>query len=339
MISSPRPKAMDWSGRSVLITGGTGSFGRRFLEILRAENRPRRLVVLSRDEEKQHELRQVYRDDRSIGYVIGDVRNRERLRSAFEGVDVVVHAAAMKQIPTCEHNAWEALLTNVIGARNVIQAALDCGVERVMNLSTDKAVNPVSVYGATKLLAEKLFAEAAALRDGRAPYFSTVRYGNVLGTRGSVVPTFLRQRETGVVTVTDPRMTRFWITRDQGVRFVIRCVERMAGGEIFVPKAPSAAVMDLVHTLAPECRVEYIGIRDGEKLHEVLVADDEARRGREFDDMFIIRADGQTAAGGGPNDGRALPDGFRYTSDGVARQLSRQELRGLLEDSGDLAKS
>ena len=327
-------KPFDWSSKAVLVTGATGSFGRRFLQTLLTTHPPRSLVVFSRDEQKQHELQQVYRDVDSIRYVIGDVRNRDRLVGAFYGVDVVVHAAAMKQIPTCERNTWEANLTNVIGARNVVSAAIDAGVERVMNLSTDKAVNPVSVYGATKLLGEKIFAEAAASREGRPPRFSTVRYGNVLGTRGSVVPVFISQRATGVLTVTDPRMTRFWITREEGVAFVIRCIEAMEGGEVFVPRAPSAGVMDLVATIAPECRVEYIGIRDGEKLHEVLVAEDESRRTREHDDMFVIWP--QAPGGDGHRSGRALPEGFQYTSDATARRLSREELLERLVQSGDL---
>lgn len=319
----------------VLVTGGTGSFGRRFLHTLRTSRRPRRVIVFSRDEQKQHELQQFYSGEDLFRYVIGDVRNRDRLTGAFQGVDVVVHAAAMKQIPTCERNTWEAMLTNVIGARNVVQAAIEAGVERVMNLSTDKAVNPVSVYGATKLLAEKILVEAATGREGRLPRFSTVRYGNVLGTRGSVVPILVRQRSTGVVTVTDPRMTRFWITRDEGVNFVIQCVERMEGGEVFVPKAPSASVMDLVETIAPDCRIDYIGIREGEKLHEVLIAEDEARRARELDDMFVIWPI-HSPAFDGRRVGRQLPDDFQYTSDGTARRLTREELLDRLVRCGDL---
>lgn len=278
-------------------------------------------------------MQQVYPADGSLRYIIGSIRDVDRLRNAFERVDVVLHAAAMKQIPTCEYNAFEAIQTNVIGARNIIAAALDRGVERVLNLSTDKSVNPVSVYGATKLLAEKLFLEASASREGRPPFFSTVRYGNVIGTRGSVIPVFRRQREKGVVTVTDPRMTRFWITRDSGVRFVIRCIEQVQGGEIFVPKVPSAGMMDLVETVAPGCRADYIGIRDGEKLHELLISKDEARYGRELADMFVVRSNGWSASKG--FEGRPLPDGYEYTSDRTARKLSRDELRALVEEGDD----
>lgn len=327
--------AFDWADKNVLVTGGTGSFGRRCVEILRAKQRPRRLIVFSRDEQKQHEMQQLYPAGDSLRYVIGSIRDGDRVRDAFERVNIVVHAAAMKQIPTCEYNAFEAIQTNVIGARNIIAAALDRGVERVLNLSTDKSVNPVGVYGATKLLAEKLFLEANASREGRPPLFSTVRYGNVIGTRGSVIPVFRRQREKGVVTVTDPRMTRFWITRGQGVRFVIRCIEHMRGGEIFVPKVPSAGLMDLVEIVAPGCNVEYTGIRDGEKLHEVLISEDEARYSREFPEMFVVRPGGGADLGREWSEGKPLPDGYRYTSDGTARRLSLEELEALVEEGDE----
>jgi UDP-N-acetylglucosamine 4,6-dehydratase len=334
-MTGGRGESFPWKEKVALVTGGTGSFGRRCVEILRGEQRPRRLIVFSRDEQKQHEMQQLFPAGDSLRYVIGDIRDVDRLRNAFDEVDIVVHAAAMKQIPTCEYNAFEAIQTNVIGARNIIAAALDRGVERVLNLSTDKSVNPVGVYGATKFLAEKLFLEASASREGRPPLFSTVRYGNVIGTRGSVIPIFRRQRQNGVVTVTDPRMTRFWITRDQGVRFVIQCVEKMQGGEIFVPKVPSAGVMDLVETVAPGCRVEYIGIRHGEKLHEILISDDEARYGLEFADMFVVRPSGGANIGREWSEGKPLPDGYRYTSDGTARRLSLEELKALVEEGDE----
>lgn len=327
---SPSPSRFSWAGKRVLVTGATGSFGRRFVEVLRAEQAPRRIVIFSRDEQKQHEMQQTLPESDSVRYQIGSVRDVARLQVAFDGVDVVVHAAAMKQVPMCERNAAEAVLTNVMGARYVIEAAIAQGVERVLNLSTDKAVKPASAYGATKLLAEKLFLEAAAAREGRPPLFGTVRYGNVVGTRGSVIPVFRRQRASGVVTVTDPRMTRFWITRDEGVRFVIRCIEQLRGGEVFVPKVPGAGIRDLVETVAPECRLERIGIRPGEKLHEILVSEDESRFGREFADMFILRPEGWNPSDGA--EGRPLPDGYAYTSDGTARQLTRDELRALVEE-------
>ena len=280
---------MDWSQQVVLITGGTGSFGRKFVEILLREYAPKKIIVFSRDEQKQHEMRCAGLDHRDLRYFIGDVRDVDRLRRAMNGVDIVVHAAALKQVPACEYNPIEAVLTNVMGARNVIEAALDRDVKRVMALSTDKAVSPVNIYGATKLVAEKLFVQANSYRGTGNTRFSCVRYGNVVGSRGSVVPLFLEQRQTGKLTVTDRRMTRFWLTLDRGVRFVIRCLEQMHGGEIFVPKLHSMSIAALTQAMAPDCRVEEIGIRPGEKLHEVLVSEDENRQALELDDMYVIR--------------------------------------------------
>src|SRR5665213_1967716 len=226
---------MKWSDLTVLVTGGTGSFGKKFAETMLKEYRPKKLIIFSRDELKQHEMRLAGFDHESLRYFIGDVRDRDRLRRAMNGVDIVVHAAALKQVPACEYNPIEAIATNIDGAKNVIEAALDCGVQKVLALSTDKAVNPVNLYGATKLVAEKLFVQANSYRGNGPTRFSCVRYGNVVGSRGSVIPLFLTQRTSGRVTVTDARMTRFWITLDQGVRFVIRCIEQMHGGEVFVP--------------------------------------------------------------------------------------------------------
>lgn len=227
---------MDWSNKVVLVTGGTGSFGKKIVRILLDEYKPAKVIVYSRDELKQHEMRAAGFDATNLRYFIGDVRDLDRLRRAFEGVNVVVHAAALKQVPACEYNPMEAIKTNILGSSNVIDAALDTGVEKVLALSTDKAVNPVNLYGATKLAAEKLFVQSNSYAGGRQTRFSCVRYGNVVGSRGSVVPVFLRQRDAGEVTVTDERMTRFWISLEQGVRFVIRCIEQMSGGEVFVPK-------------------------------------------------------------------------------------------------------
>jgi UDP-N-acetylglucosamine 4,6-dehydratase/5-epimerase len=266
---------MVWSELSVLITGGSGSFGKKFTEIMLRDFHPRRLIIFSRDELKQHEMRIGGFDHPNLRYFIGDVRDVDRLRRAMHGVDIVVHAAALKQVPACEYNPIEAVLTNITGARNVIEAALDCGVKKVIGISTDKAVNPVNLYGATKLVAEKLLVQANAYSGSGPTHFSCVRYGNVVGSRGSVIPLFFAQRKNGKVTVTDARMTRFWITLEQGVRFVIQCIEQMHGGEIFVPKIPSMRMTDLVTAIAPECDVEYIGIRPGEKVHEVLVSEDE----------------------------------------------------------------
>src|SRR5437763_13935762 len=268
---------MNWSQEVVLITGGTGSFGRRFVEVMLSEFQPRKLIIFSRDELKQHEMRSSGLDGASVRYLIGDVRDQQRLERAFAGVTVVVHAAALKQVPACEYNPFEAIQTNINGGKNVIEAAINRGVRRVAALSTDKAVNPINLYGATKLCAEKMFVQANAYAGAQETRFSCARYGNVVGSRGSVVPIFLEQRKRGRITITDPRMTRFWITLEQGARFVIHCIEAMHGGEVFVPKIPSMNIMDLVEAVAPKCDVTSIGIRPGEKVHEVLISEDEAR--------------------------------------------------------------
>ncbi|HEU4631881.1 MAG TPA: UDP-N-acetylglucosamine 4,6-dehydratase (inverting) [Gemmatimonadaceae bacterium] len=326
----------DWSRLSVLVTGGTGSFGRRFVEVMLREYRPKRLIVFSRDELKQSEMRQQYSDAEGspMRYFIGDVRDVDRLRRALNGVDVVVHAAALKQVPTCEYNPIEAVLTNVMGAKNVIEAALDARVRRVLALSTDKAVNPVNLYGATKLVAEKLFIQGNAYSGAGPTRFSCVRYGNVVGSRGSVIPLFLRQREHGHVTVTHPAMTRFWITLDQGVRFVIFCLERMHGGEVFVPKLPSTGIGEIVEVAAPACTVDYIGIRPGEKLHEVLISPEEAGHTIDTGDLFLVKPQDEAAIANGWR-GAALPDGFRYGSDTNPQRLSSEEIRVMIEECAD----
>jgi UDP-N-acetylglucosamine 4,6-dehydratase/5-epimerase len=321
---------MDWREKTVLVTGGTGSFGRKFAEVMLGEFRPKKLVIFSRDELKQHEMRMAGFDHPSLRYFIGDVRDVARLRRAFDGVDVVVHAAALKQVPACEYNPNEAVLTNVDGTKNVIDAALDAKVGRVLTISSDKAVNPVNLYGATKLVAEKLTVQANAYSGEEPIHFSCVRYGNVVGSRGSVIPLFAKMRPTGKVTVTDPRMTRFWITLDQGVRFVINCIERMHGGEVFVPKIPTMNIIDLVNALAPGCEVETIGIRPGEKIHEVLVSEDEARHTLELGDMFVVQPlhpwwRTERWSGAEP-----LPDGFRYSSDTNPQKLTSEQLKSMV---------
>src|SRR5262245_17673148 len=279
---------INWPQTTVLVTGGTGSFGQQFARVMLRDYHPQKLIVFSRDELKQHEMRVNGFDHPSLRFFLGDVRDVDRLRRAMQGVDIVVHAAALKQVPAAEYNPIEAVMTNIIGGRNVVDAALDCGVRKVLALSTDKAVNPANLYGATKLVAEKLFVQANAYSGTGPTRFSCVRYGNVLGSRGSVIPLFLQQRKTGTVTITDPRMTRFWLTLDQGVRFVVRTIERMVGGEVFVPKIPSMSIGTVVEAVAPGCQVREIGIRGGEKLHECLISEDEARNARELDDMFVI---------------------------------------------------
>jgi UDP-N-acetylglucosamine 4,6-dehydratase (inverting) len=327
-------RKFDWSAQSVLVTGATGSFGRKFIEIMLREHRPQKLIVFSRDELKQFEMRQVFsgRPGKPMRYFIGDVRDVDRLRRAMNGVTVVIHAAAMKQVPACEYNPIEAVMTNVMGARNIIEAAIDQHVPLVLALSTDKAVNPVNLYGATKLVAEKLFIQGNAYSGTGPTRFSCVRYGNVVGSRGSVIPLFLQQRASGRVTVTDARMTRFWLTLEQGVRFVIRSIERMYGGEIFVPKIPTTGIMDVAAATAPDCAVDFVGIRPGEKLHEVLVSEDEARQTLEYEGMYLIRPPAPWYFGDDFwDDGVPVPDGFRYTSDSNPERLDAAALRRLFE--------
>jgi UDP-N-acetylglucosamine 4,6-dehydratase/5-epimerase len=321
---------MDWKEKVVLITGGTGSFGKKFIEIMLQEIQPAKIIIYSRDELKQHEMRAAGFDHPSLRYFIGDVRDKDRLHRAFNGVDIVVHAAALKQVPACEYNPMEAIKTNILGGSNVIEAALDMDVSRVLALSTDKAVNPVNLYGATKLAAEKLFVQSNAYAGGRNIRFSCVRYGNVVGSRGSVVPVFLKQRENGKVTITDDRMTRFWISLEQGARFVIRCIEQMQGGEVFVPKIPSMRVIDLAKAVAPEAEIEIIGIRPGEKLHEVLISEDEARSTLEREDMFVVTPVTTLWYRDMVFEGQQLPDGFRYASDNNPAWLNLEQIKEII---------
>lgn len=324
---------MNWSQENVLITGGTGSFGRRFVEIMLTDIRPRKLIVFSRDELKQHEMRTAGLDGASVRYFLGDVRDLQRLERAFAGVTVVVHTAALKQVPACEYNPFEAIQTNINGGKNVIDAAINQGVRRIIALSTDKAVSPINLYGATKLCAEKMFVQANAYAGARETRFSCVRYGNVVGSRGSVVPIFMEQRKRGKVTITDARMTRFWITLDQGVRFVIRCLEQMHGGEIFIPKIPSMKLLDMAQAIAPDCEIDCIGIRPGEKLHEVLLAEDESRYARETEDMFVIQPAHSWWKKENWKAAMPVPENFRYGSDTNKHWLSAEDLYALVEGS------
>ncbi len=325
---------MTLDGQVILVTGGTGSFGRKFVEAVLHEHRPKKLIVFSRDELKQHEMRQNFPDsgESPMRYFIGDVRDRERLNRAFRGVDLVIHAAALKQVPACEYNPFEAIQTNVMGARNVIDAAIDQRVKKAIAISSDKAVSPVNLYGATKLCAEKLFVQGNAYSGEGGSRFACTRYGNVVGSRGSVVPVFAEQRKHGVVTVTDARMSRFWLTLEQGVRFVLQAIERMHGGEIFAPKIPSMSVVDIARALAPECQIEYIGIRPGEKLHEILVSEDEARHTVELEDMYVIKPSQGWWRAGNWSHGKPVPDGFCYASDTNPDWLTHAEFRELLYD-------
>ena len=323
---------MNWRKLSILITGGTGSFGKKFIEVMLKKYHPKKLIIFSRDELKQHEMRLSGYDDKSLRYFIGDVRDANRLRRAMEGVDIVIHAAALKQVPACEYNPIEAVMTNVLGARNVIDAALDTGVKKVMAISTDKAVNPINLYGATKLVAEKLFVQANAYSGFHKTKFSCVRYGNVVGSRGSVIPLFTRQKKNGTVTITDPRMTRFWITLEQGVNFVIRCLVQMNGGEVFIPKIPSANIMDLAKVIAPGSKVEIIGIRPGEKLHEVLISENESFQTIELPDMFIIKPNHQFWRIKKYPREKKLSDGYQYSSKDNPQKLSVDDLKLMIGD-------
>jgi|SRR5215469_3431904 len=324
-------QGMNWSEQSVLVTGGTGSFGKRFVEVMLREYHPQKLVIFSRDELKQHEMRISGLDDPSLRYFLGDVRDTDRLQRALAGITVVVHAAAIKQVPVCENNPFEAIQTNIIGSRNVIDAAVNQRVKRILALSTDKAVNPINLYGATKLCAEKMFVQANAYAGGLDCGFSCARYGNVVGSRGSVIPIFLEQRKRGKITLTDRRMTRFCITLDQGVRFVIRCLEEMHGGEIFVPKIPSMRLVDLAEAIVPSSQVEEVGIRPGEKLHEVLVSEDEARNTLESDGMYVIQPAHPWWKPDHRGQVEALPEGFRYASETNTEWLTKRELRELID--------
>ncbi len=321
---------MDWSNKSVLITGGTGSFGKKFVEQMLKKQRPRRIIVFSRDELKQHEMKQVYNDE-PMRYFIGDVRDVDRLKRAFDGVDIVVHAAALKQVPACEYNPIEAIMTNIIGAKNVIEAALDKGVERVLALSTDKAVNPINLYGATKLAAEKLFVHGNAYSRRGGTIFSSVRYGNVIGSRGSVIPLFKEQRKNGKITITDPHMTRFWITLEQGVKFVVSSIETMHGGEVFIPKIPSMNIMDLAKAIAPECEIAYTGIRPGEKLHESLVSADESRHTLEAADRFVVIPNHDWWQIPAEKIGTPLESEFSYTSANNPHWLTIDDLTNMVD--------
>lgn len=323
---------MNWSEKTVLITGGTGSFGKKFIEMMLKEYHPRKLIIFSRDELKQHEMRVAGFNDTSLRYFIGDVRDVDRLRRAMRGVDIVVHTAALKQVPACEYNPIEAVMTNIIGAKNVIEAALDCGVERVLAMSTDKATAPINLYGATKLVAEKLFVQANSYRGYDGTRFACVRYGNVVGSRGSVVPLFKQQSLNGKVTVTDERMTRFWITLEQGVQFVRSCIEQMHGGKVFIPKIPSMNIMDLVTTIAPGCEVAFTGIRPGEKLHEAMISEDEARQAVELDDRYVIMPAHAWWSPDNWIEGKSLPEGFVYRSDTNDRWLNPEQLQRMIDE-------
>ncbi len=322
---------LDLNGSTILLTGGTGSFGNAFVQRI-VDCWPDATVrVYSRDELKQSQMRDRFGDNQ-VRYLIGDVRDRSRMTRAVEGADIVVHAAAMKQVPACEYNPFEAVRTNVLGAQHVVDAAIDARVRRVVALSTDKAVNPVNLYGATKLCAEKIFVQGNAYAAQHQTRFACVRYGNVVGSRGSVVPVFQQQLDRdGRITITDERMTRFWITLPQAVDLVLYALENMEGGEVFVPKIPSMQVVDLARAIAPDVPHERIGIRPGEKLHEILITSDEARHAIDAGSVFVVLPEHSWWDAKGSNIvGRPVEDGFSYSSDNNPEWMTVDELRALL---------
>jgi len=318
-------------GASILLTGGTGSFGKAFLRQVLDELDPHRVVIFSRDELKQYEVRQLFNDDPRLRWFIGDVRDRFRLTRAMHGVDYVVHAAALKQVDTAEYNPSEYVATNVTGSQNVVDAAIETGVKKVIALSTDKASSPINLYGATKLVADKLFVSGNHYAANHPTRFAVVRYGNVMGSRGSVVPLFRKLAAEGKsLPITDKRMTRFWITLEQALRFVIDSFDLMQGGELYVPRIPSMRILDLVEAVAPESAIHEIGIRPGEKLHEEMIAPDDSRRTIRFDDRYVVQPTIATWGYKFLKDGEDVPDGFTYRSDSNDKWLSTEEMRALL---------
>ncbi len=324
--------------KAILITGGTGSLGKKLTEILLTQYEPRRVIIFSRDEFKQFEMAQVFSPEKyhAIRYFLGDVRDKERLHRAFHHVDYVIHAAALKQVPAAEYNPFEAVKTNILGAQNVINCAIDQGVKKVIALSTDKAANPINLYGATKLCADKLFVAGNSYAGANQDLFSVVRYGNVIGSRGSVIPFFLEQRKKGFLPVTDSRMTRFWITLDESAHFVLACLAQMEGGEIFIPKIPSMNIMALAKALAPKAKIKFTGIRPGEKLHEVLLPPSDARHSLEFDKFFIIEPEfdfwGHRASK--LTGGKTVSEDFEYNSLTNPHMLSVDDMRKKLISLG-----
>ena len=322
------------NGKTILITGGTGSFGKKCTEIILKKYNPEKLIIFSRDELKQFEMSQVFSENEypCIRYFIGDVRDKDRLYRVFDVVDYVIHAAALKQIPAAERNPFEVINTNIIGAQNVINAAIDRGVKKIIALSTDKAANPINLYGATKLCSDKLFVSGNTYSGWHGSRFSVVRYGNVIGSRGSVIPFFKKMKETGRIPITDSRMTRFWITLEQGVEFVIKCIDICIGGELLVPKIPSMNIMDLANAIAPDCEYEIVGIRPGEKLHEVMITEDDSRHTLEFDEYYVVEPEFHSWSNERHvnNGGKAVKEGFLYASNLNDKWLTIEELRSLI---------
>lgn len=322
----------DWNGASVLVTGGTGSFGKAFTRRLLDDGQAERVVLYSRDELKQYEVRQQFGDDPRLRFLIGDVRDKDRLRRAMSGIDYVVHAAALKQVDTAEYNPFEAVKTNVLGSQNVIDVAIDSGVRRVVALSTDKASSPINLYGATKLCADKLFIAGNHYAAKSPTRFAVVRYGNVVGSRGSVVPFFQELVRSGATSlpITDERMTRFWITLPQAVQFVLDAFSRMVGGELYVPRIPSMKITDLAEVIAPGVKTEVIGIRPGEKLHEEMISVEDAHRTLRFDDRYVVKPVISRWGGAETEGGDAVAEDFVYRSDRNDQWLTHEQLSAMV---------
>jgi len=321
--------------KRILITGGTGSFGKKCTEVIFQKYKPKKLIIFSRDELKQFEMAQNFPEKKyPISYFIGDVRDKERLYRAFNGIDCVIHAAALKQVPAAERNPLEAIKTNIIGAENIINAALDNNVNRVIALSTDKAAGPINLYGATKLCSDKLFIAANSYSGDKKTRFSVVRYGNVVGSRGSVIPFFLKLKETGELPITDERMTRFLITLEQGVDFVLSSLKISTGGELFVPKIPSMKITELARALAPDCKHKLIGIRPGEKLHEIMITEDDARHTIEYSSFYIIEPEFKWTSENKKikEIGKKVPEGFIYSSDNNDSWVKKSKLLEMIKN-------
>lgn len=323
---------MSFGNKTILITGGTGSFGQKFTEIILMEHNPKSLRIYDNRELAEVEMERRFNDSR-LRFFIGDVRDRNRLHRAMNGVDIVVHAAALKHVPVCEYNPIEAIKTNIDGAVNVIDAAIDNSVEEVMAISTDKAVHPVNLYGATKMVAEKLFVQANSyIGSERKTRLSCARYGNVIASSGSVIPLFEEQKEKGEITITDEKMTRFLITLEQGIHFVIKSIELMRGGEIFIPRIPSMKIIDLAEVIASEAKKKIIGIRPGEKLNEILLTEEEALHSKEFDKFFVIEPEYPFWQKSNFKDGKSLKPGFKYASNTNSAWMTKEKLEEILEN-------
>jgi len=320
---------MSLSNKTILITGGAGFFGQKFTEMVLKKHNPKSVIIYDNRELAEVEMERKFNDPRLI-FFIGDVRDKERLHIAMNGVNIVVHAAALKHVLLCEHYPSEAIKTNIGGALNVIDTAIDNHVEKVISISTDKAVQPVNLYGATKLVAEKLFIQANSYADAKT-IFSSSRYGNVIASSGSIIPLFLQQKQSGELTITDEKMTRFWLALEQGVDFVIDCIEKMKGGEIFIPKIPSMKIIDLAKAIAPEAKIKIIGVKSGEKINEILLNSDEARHSKEFDKYFVIEPEFPFWKKDNHPGGKALPEGFSYASDINKEWLTNEELVKIIE--------